>query len=145
MVAALKQKVVSLGGIGNLPGLISALGDHVITDLTVSHGEALYSLVKSVDTSGVEHFSVDDTNFLYDCGYPYNCGSYYLYAHDNTYTSSADFVAKIFVPSDVLTAHVPITFDDGSGRAGAASTRWSAMMNELGLTTTSGGPCRVSR
>ena len=142
VVAALKQKVVSLGGIGNLPNLISALGDHVITDMSVSDGEALYSLVKNVDPSSVEHVSFDNTNFLYDCGYPYNCGSYYLYAHDNTYASIQSFVNKVFVPSGVLATHVPITFEDGSGHAGAPSLRWSSLMAELGLNTSNGGVAR---
>jgi LCP family protein required for cell wall assembly len=139
VVAALKQKVVSVGGIGNLPSLLGALGDHVLTDMTVSDGEALYSLVKDVDPTTVEHVSIDNTNFLYDCGYPYNCGSYYLYAHDNTYKTIANFVSKLFVPSSTTSAHALVTFEDGSGRAAGASLRWKNLMAELGFTTTDGG------
>jgi LCP family protein required for cell wall assembly len=139
VVAALKQKVVSVGGIGNLPNLLNALGDHAITDLTVSDVEALYSVVKDVDPATVEHVSVDDTNFLYACGYPYNCGAYYLYAHDNTYQTLHSFVGKFFVPPSVTSAHVSVTFDDASGLGKDAGLRWKNVMAELGLTTADGG------
>jgi LCP family protein required for cell wall assembly len=139
VVAALKQKVVSVGGIGNLPNLLNALGDHVATDMTVSDGEALYSLVKDVDPTTVEHVSVDDTNFLYPCGYPYNCGSAYLYAHDNTYQTLHTFVSKLFVPLAATSGHVPVTFEDASGLGNRAGLRWKAVMGELGFTTADGG------
>jgi LCP family protein required for cell wall assembly len=139
IVAALKQKVVSIGGIGNLPNLLNALGDHVITDLNVSDIEALYSLVQNVNPATAEHVSIDDTNFLYDCGYPYNCGSYYLYAHDNTYQTLHTFVSKFFIPPSITAAHVPVTFKDASGLGKDAGLRWKNVMNELGLTSSDGG------
>jgi LCP family protein required for cell wall assembly len=139
VVASLKQKAVSVGGIGNLPNLLNALGDHVITDLTVSDVEALYSVVKDVDPATVEHVSIDDTNFLYACGYPYNCGSYYLYAHDNTYQTLHSFVSKFFIPPSVTSGHVPVTFEDASGLGTHAGLRWKNVMGELGLTTADGG------
>jgi len=139
VVAALKQKVVSVGGIGNLPNLLNALGDHVVTDLTVSDMEALYSIVKDVDPATVEHASIDDTNFLYACGYPYNCGSYYLYAHDNTYQTLHSFVAKLFVAPGAISGHVPVTFEDASGLGDDAGLRWKNVMAELGFSTADGG------
>ena len=142
VVAALKQKVVSLGGLGNLPDLLNSLGDNVVTDLHVNDLEALYSLLKGVDTKSILHVSFDDTNFLYECGYPYNCGAAYLFAHDRTYTEIAHYVQNVFVDPKVLAQKATVTIEDGSGRGLNASTRWSSLLNALSLTTTDGGAVR---
>ncbi|MDQ6847075.1 MAG: LCP family protein [Candidatus Dormibacteraeota bacterium] len=144
VVAALKQKVVSLGGLGSLPDLLNSLGDNVVTDLHVNDLEALYSLLKDVDTKSVLHVSFDDTNFLYECGYPANCGAAYIYAHDRTYAEIAHYVQNIFVDSAVLGHHAPVTIEDGSGRALNASARWAQLFKYMSLTTTDGGVVRRS-
>ena len=48
IIAALEQKVLSIGGIGNLPNLLGALGNNVDTNLSLNDVEALWSLVKPV-------------------------------------------------------------------------------------------------
>lgn len=143
ILAALKTKAESLGGLGNLPGLISSLGDNVLTDLSIGDMESLYALVKNVDSKNVEHVSVDDTNFLYDCGYPQECGAAYLYAHDRSYQSVTHFIQNVFPNPKALTENAPVTFFDASGRGIGASARWGALMGMLGFNTTDGGP--VSR
>ncbi|MBJ7596019.1 MAG: LCP family protein [Candidatus Dormibacteraeota bacterium] len=144
VVAALKQKVVSLGGLGSLPDLLNSLGDNVVTDLHVNDLEALYSLLKDVDTKSVLHVSFDDTNFLYECGYPANCGAAYMYAHDRTYAEIAHYVQNVFVDSAVLGRHAAVTIEDGSGRALNASARWAQLFKYMSLTTTDGGVVRRS-
>ncbi|HEY2596470.1 MAG TPA: LCP family protein [Chloroflexota bacterium] len=144
VVAALKQKVVSLGGLGNLPDLLNSLGDNVVTDLHVNDLEALYSLLKDVNTKSILHVSFDDTNFLYECGYPTNCGAAYIYAHDRTYAEIAHYVKDVFVDPAVLTQHAPVTIQDASGRGLDASGRWSQLFNYLSLTTSNGGVVRRS-
>jgi LCP family protein required for cell wall assembly len=139
IVAALKQKAVSVGGIGSLPDLLNALGDNVLTDLKIGDAEALYGLVKDVDITKVEHISIDNTNFLYDCGYPNRCGAYYLYAHDSTFHTLGQFMNNVFPTTDALGEHAQVTFQDGSGRRSDASQRWTALMSELGFTTQDGG------
>lgn len=96
--------------------------------------EALYAMVKDVDPATVEHVSIDNTNFLYDCGYPINCGAYYLYADDNTYSSLHRFIANALPPQNVQSAHIPVQFFDASGRGQGASGRWATLFGELGLT-----------
>jgi hypothetical protein len=143
VVAALKQKAESIGGIGNLPGLLNSLGDNVLTDLSIGDAESLYSLVQNVPTSSIEHVSLDDTNFLYDCGYPRNCGAAYLYAHDSSYQSLAHFIKNVFPNPQALAERAPVTFVDASGPTGAnASARWAAIMGQLGFVTADGGPAR---
>ena len=144
VVAALKQKVVSLGGLGSLPDLLNSLGDNVVTDLHVNDLEALYSLLKNVDTKSILHVSFDDTNFLYECGYPANCGAAYIYAHDRSYAEIAHFMQDIFVDPAVLAQHAPVTVEDASGRGLDASGRWSQLFKYLSLTTTDGGVVRRS-
>lgn len=144
VVAALKQKVVSLGGLGSLPDLLNSLGDNVVTDLHVNDLEALYSLLKDVDTKSILHVSFDDTNFLYECGYPANCGAAYIYAHDRTYSEIAHYVQNIFVDPAVLGQHAPVTIEDASGRGLNASGRWTQLFKYLSLTATDGGVVRRS-
>ena len=143
VVAALKDKVVSLGGLGSLPDLLNSLGDNVVTDLHVNDIEALYAELKDVSTSSVLHVSFDDTNFLYECGYPQNCGAAYIYAHDRTYKAIQHFVQNVFVDQSALALKAPVTFEDASGRGLDASGRWSTVFGMLGLKTKDGGP--VSR
>ncbi len=140
VVAALKDKVVSLGGLGNLPNLLNSLGDNVVTDLHVNDIEALYALLKGVNTASVLHVSFDDTNFLYECGYPANCGAAYIYAHDKTYQQIAHYVQNVFIDPSALAETANVTFKDASGRGLDASGRWSSLFHMTGLTTADGGP-----
>ncbi len=98
--SALKSQIESIGGFGKLPDVINALGSNVLTDLTIGDAESLYGLVNGVNPASIEHISIDDTNFLYDCGYPTRCGSYYLYANDQSFKSLSHFVQDIFPPPD---------------------------------------------
>jgi LCP family protein required for cell wall assembly len=139
VVAALKQKVVSLGGLGNLPDLLNSLGDNVVTDLHVNDLEALYSLLKDVNSKAILHVSLDDTNFLYECGYPRNCGAAYIYADDRSYGQIAHFMQTLFIDPSTVARHDKVTIEDGSGRGMGASRRWSNLLNSLSLTTTDGG------
>ncbi|HXA29117.1 MAG TPA: LCP family protein [Candidatus Angelobacter sp.] len=139
---ALKAKVLSVGGIGKLPDLLSALGDNVITDLGIADANALYDMVKGVDSSRIVHVSIDDTNFLYECGYPQNCGAAYEYAHDKTYASLQHYLSDVFPDPAVVAEHAPVTFLDGTGAGAGAATRWSALMTPIGFTATDGGPTK---
>ena len=49
IIVALKSQIESIGGIGHLPDVINALGDNVLTNLTIGDAEALYSLVNGVN------------------------------------------------------------------------------------------------
>ncbi|MEO8898263.1 MAG: LCP family protein [Candidatus Dormibacter sp.] len=139
VVATLKQKVVSLGGLGNLPDLLNSLGDNVVTDLHVNDLEALYSLLKDVSNKAILHVSFDDTNFLYECGYPQNCGAAYLFAQDRTYSQIAHYVQNVFIAPSTVARHDKVTIEDASGRGIGASGRWSSLLKSLALNTTDGG------
>ncbi|MFN2581651.1 MAG: LCP family protein [Candidatus Dormibacteria bacterium] len=138
VVAALKQKAESAGGIGSLPGLINSLGDNVLTDLQIGDAESLYGLVQNLDTKTIEHVSLDDSNFLYECGYPQNCGAAYLYAHDRTSQSLTHFIQNVFPNPQAMAEQAPVTFIDASGRGAGASGRWAALMAMLGFKTADG-------
>jgi len=145
VIQALKNKVVSIDGIGKLPDLLGALGGHVITDMGIGDAEALYALVKSVDTSTIERISVDDTNFLYECGYPANCGAAYLFAHDPTYASIQHYVQNVFPSPAAIAEKAPVTVVDASGRGAGASGRWSSLLDSVRITAKDGGAAAVSR
>ena len=138
IIVALKDQIESIGGFGKLPDVLNALGDNVLTNLTIGDAESLYGLVNDVNPATIEHISIDDTNFLYDCGYPTHCGSYYLYANDQ----------ELQVPLPLRRERLPVcrracdaahvTFVNGSGRNNDASTRWASLMNMVGFSTSVG-------
>ena len=139
IIVALKSQIESVGGFGKLPDVINALGNNVLTDLTIGDAEALYGLVNGVNPATIEHISVDDTNFLYDCGYPARCGSYYLYTNDRSYASLSHYVQDIFPAPAALADGAQVTFVNASGRNNTATTRWASLMNMVGFATHAGG------
>ncbi|MHB8488431.1 MAG: LCP family protein [Candidatus Dormibacteria bacterium] len=139
IIVALKSQIESIGGFGKLPDVINALGSNVLTDLTIGDAESLYGLVNGVNPASIEHISIDDTNFLYDCGYPTRCGSYYLYANDQSFRSLSHFVQDIFPPPAALAEGASVTFINASGRDNNATTRWASLMSMVGFSTKAGG------
>jgi len=135
---ALKQKVLSVGGIGKLPDLLGALGDHVITNMGIADADAVYNLVKGVDSKDIVHVSIDDSNFLYECGYPTRCSAAYEYAHDKSYQSLHHYLASVFVDTATLAEHAPVTVQDATG-TGQASPVWTQLFHNVGFTTTDAG------
>jgi LCP family protein required for cell wall assembly len=147
VLTAIKQKVLSLGGLRNLPDLLSSLGDHVKTDLPLGDALSLYDLVKNVDSGSIEHLSIDDTNFIYDCGPPYgtaSCPAAYEYPYDRSFATIQHFVQNLFVPPGTLAQKAPISVQDGSGRDQGASKRWAALLADTGLVAGDGGSTRLS-
>jgi LCP family protein required for cell wall assembly len=139
IIVALKAQLESVGGIGKLPDVLNALGNNVLTDLSIGDAEALYGLVNGVNPATIEHISIDDTNFLYDCGYPTRCGSYYLFADDQSFKSLSHFVQDIFPTPAALGDGAHVTFINASGRNNNATTRWASLMHMVGFATTAGG------
>ncbi len=139
IVEALKKQVVSLGGLGNLPDLLNAMGNNVVTNLSIGDIESLYSLVKNVHTSGVVRFDIDNRNFLYTCNYPVSCDEYALFADDKSGTWLHRFMQNLFVPASVLSAHAPVMVMDASGMGAGADTRWASILGSVGLTTSAQG------
>jgi LCP family protein required for cell wall assembly len=147
VLTAIKQKVLSIGGLRNLPDLLNSLGDHVKTDLPLGDALALYDLVKNVDTSRIEHVSIDDTNFIYECGPPYgtaDCPAAYEYPYDRSLATVQHFVQNLFVPPGTLGQKAPISVQDGSGRNQGASKRWATLLADTGLVAADGGSTRLS-
>ncbi|MGA7988668.1 MAG: LCP family protein [Candidatus Dormiibacterota bacterium] len=139
IIVALKAQIESIGGIGKLPDLISALGGDILTNLTIGDAEALYGEVQGVNPASIEHISIDNTNFLYNCQYPAKCGGYYLFAHDSSFRSLSHFVQHIFPSAAALADNAQIRFIDASGGGNNASGRWGSIMNMLGFATVDGG------
>jgi LCP family protein required for cell wall assembly len=139
IIIALKEQIESIGGIGKLPDVINALGDNVLTDLTISDAESLYGLVQGVNPASIEHISIDDSNFLYDCDYPTRCGGYYLYAHDSSFQTLSHYVQDVFPSQAALADGAHVRFVDASGGGHNASARWAGIMSMLGFDTVNGG------
>jgi LCP family protein required for cell wall assembly len=139
IIVALKAQIESIGGIGKLPDLINALGSDVLTNLTIGDAEALYGEVQGINPASIEHISVDNTNFLYNCDYPTKCGGYYLFADDSSFKSLSHYVQNIFPSEAALADRAQVHFIDASGGGSNASGRWASLMGMLGFATSNGG------
>ncbi|HET9050965.1 MAG TPA: LCP family protein [Candidatus Dormibacteraeota bacterium] len=146
ILAAVREKIGGIGGIPKVLSVLNALSGHVDTDMSAGDSEQLYNLVKSIDSSKIEHVSIDDTNFLFDCNYPTSCNSAYLWPHDGTYASVQKFIAHVVPDPVTLAEHAAITVEDASGDGGVASARWAKLLTEIGFTATDGGsvPARAT-
>lgn len=139
IIVALKAQIESIGGIGKLPDLINALGGDVLTNLTIGDAEALYGEVQGVNPASIEHISIDNTNFLYNCDYPTKCGGYYLFAEDSSFKSLSHYMQNIFPSEAALADGAQVRFIDASGGGNNASGRWASLMGSLGFKTVNGG------
>jgi LCP family protein required for cell wall assembly len=137
---AVKAKVLSVGGISKLPDLLNALGDNVLTNLPIDDAKSLYELVKGVDNASIVHVSIDDTNFVYECGN--RCNASVEYPHDRTFASVSHYVNGLFVDSAAVAEKTQVTVVDASGRGLAADQRWASLLTPLGLSATAGGTQR---
>lgn len=139
VLAALKSKVLSVGGIGHLPDLLNALGGNVDTNMSIDDAEALWSLIKGVPSSSFVHTQFTDQDFLYECGYPANCGAAYLFAWDSSYRSIDHFMQNLFPSPAALAANPAVGIENGSGWVPSSgptlSGRSAAMFGELGWST----------
>jgi len=131
ILTAIKAKVLSIGGIGDLPSLLEALGGNVDTNMSIDDVEAIYSLVQGVNSASILHIGLDDTNFLYECNVP-TCAGDYLFAHDSTYATIPHFIQSVFPPPASLGEDPTVGIEDGSGTGDGASARWAGIFGELG-------------
>jgi LCP family protein required for cell wall assembly len=134
ILTAIKAKVLSIGGIGDLPSLLDALGGNVDTNMTLDDVEAIYNLVKGVNSTSIVHAGLDATNFLYECNVP-TCAADYLYADDGSYATIDHFIQKVFAPPASLGEDPHVGIEDGSGTGNGASARWVGIFGDLGWST----------
>jgi LCP family protein required for cell wall assembly len=137
ILTAVKAKVLSIGGIGDLPSLLDALGGNVDTNMSLDDVEAIYNLVKGVNSAAILHIGLDATNFLYECNVP-TCSADFLDAHDGSYATVDHFIQNVFAPPNSLGEHPTVGIEDGSGTGNGASGRWAGIFGELGWSTVTG-------
>ena len=127
--------MLSIGGIGDLPSLLQALGNNVDTNMTIDDAEAIYDLVEGVNSASILHVSLDDSNFLYECRYPTNCAADYLFAHNSGYGAHRPVHPERLRPAAALGEDPTVGIEDGSGTGDGASTRWAGIFAQLGWST----------
>jgi hypothetical protein len=150
IIAALEQKVLSIGGIGDLPNLLGALGSNVDTNLSLNDVEALWSLVKPVPSSSYLHVQLTDQDFLYECtwfSWSTGCTADFEYAWDSSYQVIDHYMQSVFADPLALAEKVTVGIEDGSDWndpvAPTLSSRWATMFGELGWTITDLGPVQT--
>jgi hypothetical protein len=115
------------------------VGSNLTTDMSAGDFFALNSLLADTPNNQIEHISLDDSNFLYECGYPKNCGAAWLFTHDQSFYQLRHFVANILPSAGVESAKALIRVEDGSGQNQGADQRWASLLSMLGLNAVAGG------
>lgn len=144
VLTAVKQRVLSAGGLRNLPDLVNALGDHVIFNIPLDSALSMYDLIKDVDPASIVHLSVDTSNFVYACNYPAQCNASLEFPYDRTFATVKHFVDSLFVPAAVTAQAAPVSVVDASGTNAGASRRWQQLLATVGLHTSDAGTAQRS-
>ena len=108
LVAAIKERAVSVNGIIKAPQLMDALQRDFKTDLRIDDLKALYDFGKSVPQEQVLHYALTDSDFLDSGACGNNDGLYYLCPADPTYIMIKEYFAHSFPPASLTTTHSPL-------------------------------------
>jgi LCP family protein required for cell wall assembly len=92
VLAAVKQKALSVGAVPKLLDLLGALADNVKTNMSINDLKTFATYANRIDTGTAHRVSIDNTNFQFD-SYSSD-GAYILLPRDHTLTSLHEFVAN---------------------------------------------------
>jgi LCP family protein required for cell wall assembly len=128
VIVALRQKAMQLSTLTNpvkIASLISAIGDHVKTDLQISEINKLALIAKDVDTTKLVNkvLNTDADNYLDFGPASLNAGSVEVpRAGLFNYTDIQDFVKNIFIDHYITDENALVQVQNGTGVTGVAST-----------------------
>jgi len=136
VLLAIKDKALSLGGLPHFFDLLSALQDHVKTNMTPADMRTFSSVLDKVHDASTHHVSVDNTTLQYDT---YCCGGQYiLLPRDHTGATLHQYIANELPPANALNEKAQVQFasslheaSQGQSLAGVVGK----MFGMIGFTT----------
>jgi len=135
LIVAIKDKAFSLGVLANpvkISELVSTIGDHLKTNMSLSEIKAFADLVQNINKDEIENKVLDNSQngFLYDV----NDGAYHLLPKGGNFEAIQAMIKGIF--QDIGTDTPSVVLVDvlnGSGTAGQAGQFAQLLKNE-GIT-----------
>lgn len=137
VLAAVKEKALSVGAIPKLFTLLDALQDNVKTNMAIGDLRTFTQFANKIDTTGAHHVSIDNTNFQYDT-YS-DAGAYILLPRDHSLASLHQFVANELPDPAVLRENAKLQFGSSLAQASQGQSLAaisSALMRMAGFAVT---------
>jgi LCP family protein required for cell wall assembly len=127
LILAIKQKVVTLGTLSNpfkISKLMSAFGNNVVTDLSLSDAGRLYSLTKDIADSNIKSIGLaTDTVKLVTTGRVGNQSVVLPTAGQDNYDDIKMFVRKSLPDGFILKENARVVVLNGTGIEGLATEK----------------------
>lgn len=140
ILLAVRRKVLTVGGIPKLLGLMDALQDHIRTNMNLVQLQQFAALLPHLDEPRTEKVSIDTSNFLYSSHS--SDGQYVLLPYDQAYRGLHRYLQSIFPDPLMPVEATPVRFLDGTTyRSGGRSIAdlVSQLMQWEGLTVLNSG------
>ncbi len=114
LLLACKDRLLKLRNLLNpkkLVNILSILGDHLKTDLTLSEMIQLFELGKEIDITDIQSYVIDSSNFLYDDMIE---GMYILRPRDGNFKLLQRFAHHFFQDSFIKNENALIALENGT-------------------------------
>ncbi|MGH7903169.1 MAG: LCP family protein [Candidatus Dormibacteraceae bacterium] len=137
IIAAIKQKALSVGGVTKLFDVMTAIQNNIRTDVSVSDLQAIYSFGGHLPASHIVHLALTNQDLLAQySNQPGPCGpvdTYRLCPIDPSYRTIRHFFADQFVPQSVLKQWAPVTVQEATWTDYGLQDNVSKILGELGF------------
>ena len=140
ILLAVRRKVLTVGGIPKMLGLMDALQDHIRTNMNLVQIQQFAAILPQLDEPRTEKISIDTSNFLYSTHS--SDGQYILLPYDPAYRGLHEYLQSVF-PDPLMTVEAtPVRFLNGTSyQSGGRSVAdlVSQLMQWEGLTVLNPG------
>jgi LCP family protein required for cell wall assembly len=138
IIAAIKRKATTVGGITRVPQLMNALQANFRTDMDLTDIQAVYGFASKLPDTAIVHFAVTDQNLLqgFNPGTRGSCGpsgAFVLCPIDPTYRLWQTTFSHILVPKPALAEQAPVELVNASLSVTDMHTRLTDMLRQMGL------------
>jgi LCP family protein required for cell wall assembly len=139
IMQAIKKKATSINGFSKAPQLLTALQNHITTDMSLSDMRAVYDWGKNLPDTSIVRVALTapapgtEGNLLdsFNCGMGANVSQ--LCADDPSFGMIHKYIASLLIDSAVLGEKAPIQIVNGSNNFPGLESRVTTMFDPTGL------------
>jgi LCP family protein required for cell wall assembly len=131
VVAAIKDKAVSVNAAAQMFTLLDALAENVHTNLSLNDMKTFSTVLDKVNTSSTHHVSIDNSNWQYDTSDP--SVGYILLPRDHTMASLRHYIDNELPDPAVLGENANVQFSSTGGQASNGASLAGIMSSSMGM------------
>ena len=135
VLLAVRQKVLTLGGLPHLLSLLDALSGHFKTNMTLNQMETFAGVMDRLNVDRAARVSIDDTNFLADSHSA--DGQFILVPLESSYTALRRYLDHLFPQPAVYDEAAAVQLMDGTGNGRNLTGLYRQLLSWVGIITTS--------